>query len=159
MGKWIGLTAIAVVAVLVMGCSSVPWGECATDAEAAYFEAQSDTFAEIRDQINAMGELNSEVVKDPYVILDQKWLASAREVAADAEAITEKVVAMDPPPSVEDLHTNLTDVANRHQSAMALYVRGAAGNNVSYVTQSAQLMTDTGTVIDRMRERTENFCK
>ena len=48
MGKWVGLTAVAAVAVLVVGCSSVPWEECATDAEAAYFEAQSDTFAEAR---------------------------------------------------------------------------------------------------------------
>ena len=112
-----------------------------------------------RDQINAMGELNTEVVKDPSVILDQKWLASAREVAADAEALMERVVAMNPPPNVEDLHTSLTDVANRHESAMALYVRGAAGNNVSYVTQSAQLLTSTEAIVDEMRERTESFCK
>ena len=148
-----------IVAVLVVGCSSTPWAECATDAEAAYFDAQSEVFAELRDQTKTLGKLASEAGEDPSVVRDQKWLDSTRELPVDARAITERVVAMEPPQSVEDLHTSMIDVAERYEAGMTVFVRGAESNSGSLVTQAQQMLTSTGPIVDSMHERTENFCK
>ena len=159
MVKIITAALLFLVVLAVVGCASKPWDECATDAEAAYFDTQSDIFAELRDLTLRVGEFASEAGEDNSVVRDREWLASVRQLPEDSGALLERVEAMDPPQSVADLHSQMTTVVTLFDSAMVLFVHGAETDSGAPVRQAQQLMTDGTTFVDTMHERTENFCK
>ena len=153
------IAAVLIVALTVAGCSPVPWADCATEAEATYFEQQSDFFAGIRDALNEMDDLNSKLGADQTLRRDREWVADARAVHADAEVLEQQVKDMNVPASVEEIHEDVLEVAVRSKTAIYLYIEGITLNNQNFLNQSLMLLGDATTITERVKVRTDNFCQ
>ena len=159
MPKTIITFTVLLAAVLVAGCTPVPWADCATEAEDAYFWEQSDVFAEVRDYNDAINDLNSKLISDRTLRRDREWVADARAVHATAEVLEQRVKDMNVPASVEEIHEDVLEVAVRNKTAIYLYIEGMTLDNPNFLQQSVLLLNDATTITERVHGRTENFCQ